>query len=220
MNTQYEAIYQKALQSNNCEVIVRVAQCFATIGETDKASILNARARLLRLYDRKRVGFGAMARGTPIASTNGAVIPPGRYWIDLSKAQEKAFTDWSQGKPEVHVESTEDNGERLFIILTIPTTANNYGLPGVFYPTQVLGFPTIAAANVTSSADTISRPDPFTYTEAAKEIAESVGEVLGAGTKGASKGLGISTTTIVLFSVGALVALMLVNRIMMPIPRI
>jgi hypothetical protein len=158
-----------------------------------------------------------MARGTPVKDTNGAVIPPGRYWLDVLGDKRKIFTDWAKGKPEVRIESTEDHADenRLFVIFTIPTTANNYGLSGAFFPTNVLGFPTIAT-NVTSSADTIQRPDPMTSTDVMADISKAIGEALGAGAKGAGKGLGISTTTIILVGVGTLFGLFMLNRLMIP----
>src|SRR5208337_2676730 len=95
------------------------------------------------------VAFGAMARGTPIKDTNGAVIPPGRYWLDVIGDKAKIFSDWAKSKPEVHIETSEvhtDSGveilarqfydpqihqglglksqDRIFVTFTIPSTSN------------------------------------------------------------------------------------------------
>ncbi len=216
MSIQHEAIFRRAMVSSRPQAILEVARAFYDMGDTNKANILHNRAVTMTWIGGVNVAFGAMARGTPIKGTNGAVIPPGRYWIDLSKAQEKSFTDWSQGKPEVHVESTEDNGERLFIILTIPTTANNYGLPGVFYPTQLLGFPDTAAANVQSSRDVMKVPDAPTSADVLAEMAKTAGRT----TKSFGEGLGLSSTTLMLLGGGLIVGMFLLNKLMMPIPRL
>lgn len=139
--------------------------------------------------------FGAMARGTAIANTNGAVIPPGRYWLDTFddlKGTRTQFMKWLTQKPEVRVETTQEDSEsnprRLFTIFTIPANASNYGVAGVWFPTVALGFPTIAPAAgktaVTQSDDTVQKPSAPTSTEVAKDIANSLGSILGAGTKG------------------------------------
>jgi hypothetical protein len=125
----------------------------------------------------------------------------------------KALTDWIKSKPEIRVETTEDHADenRLFVIFTIPPTANNYGLSGVFFPTNVLGFPTIAAG-VQNSQDTIQRPDAMTSTD----VLASVGKVVGTTTKSFGEGLGLSPTKLALIGAGALVSVLLLNRFMMP----
>jgi hypothetical protein len=208
MNLLHESIFQKAVASKKPEAIYKVARAFEAMGVVDKASVLYQRAHGLTVF-----AFGAMARGTPVKDTNGAVIPPGRYWLDAMGDKRKALTDWIKSKPEIRVETTEDHADenRLFVIFTIPPTANNYGLSGVFFPTNVLGFPTIAAG-VQSSQDTIQRPDAMTSTD----VLASVGKVVGTTTKSFGEGLGLSPTKLALIGAGALVSVLLLNRFMMP----
>jgi hypothetical protein len=208
MNLLHESIFQKAVASKKPEAIYEVARAFEAMGVVDKASVLYQRAHGLAVF-----AFGAMARGTPVKDTNGAVIPPGRYWLDAMGDKRKALTDWIKSKPEIRVETTEDHADenRLFVIFTIPPTANNYGLSGVFFPTTVLGFPTIAAG-VQNSQDTIQRPDAMTSTD----VLASVGKVVGTTTKSFGEGLGLSPTKLALIGAGALVSVLLLNRFMMP----
>lgn len=209
MAIQHEAIFQKALGSSNPTAVFEVARAFEAIGVVDKARPLYQHARSL-------FSFGAMARGTPIPNTNGAVIPPGRYWQDIiGEPAKKAWSEWIKGKPEVHVETTEDHidDNRLFVIFTIPTNANNYGKAGVFFPTKVLGFPSIAPSNITSSQDTVQRPDPVTSSDVLAEMAKTAGKT----TKSFGEGLGVTPTTLALIGGGLLIALLLASRIMSPI---
>lgn len=209
MNSQHDAIFVRALASEKPEAILGVARAFEAIGDTYKAG---------RLYQRVRsynFGFGAMARGTPIKDTNGAVIPPGRYWQDIiGEPAKKAWVEWIKGKPEVHIETTEDHVDenRLFVIFIIPSTANNYGLPGVFFPTNILGFPTIATTEVTSSQATVQRPEAMTSSDVLANIAKTTGSA----TKSFGEGLGVTPTTLVLVGIGVLAAALLFGRVMVP----
>lgn len=127
--------------------------------------------------------IGAMERGVPIPNTNGAVIPPGRYWLDVFANTQAAMNTWLSQKPEVRVETTEDKGDgHVFYIFSIPADAGNFGKPGVWFPTVQLGFPTIAPSSVTTSDDTVQKPDAPTSTDVAKDFFKSVGEITGAGT--------------------------------------
>lgn len=222
MNVQHEAIFRKAMASHRPQAILEVSRAFYDIGDTTKAKILHEHAVTMTWTPRntwRGISFGAMARGTPVKGTNGAVIPPGRYWQDIiGEPSKKAWNEWIKGKPEVHVETTEDHTDenRLFVIFNVPTTASNYGMPGVFFPTQVLGFPTVAAASVTSSADTIQRPDPMTSTEVLQQMAQSTGAVA----KSFGQGLGLTPTKLALIGGVTLVTLILVSRIMTPMPKL
>jgi len=164
--------------------------------------------------------FGAMARGTAIANTGGAVIPPGRYWLDSfddEKGTRAQFMKWLSQKPEVHVESTQEDTDsdpvHLFAIFTIPSNASNYGIPGVWFPTTALGFPTIAPATgpaaVTHVEDTVQKPDAPTSTDIAKDIANSLGSILGAGTKGVVDNVSSGTMLKVGLVAGAVLLVML-----------
>jgi len=144
--------------------------------------------------------IGVMERGVPIPDTQGAVIPPGRYWLDVFN--QTVFTDWLHEKPEVQVETTEDKGDNhVFYIFSIPSSATNYGKPGVWFPTVQLGFPTIASAGVQSSDDTVQKPDAPTPTEVAKDFFKTAGEVTGAGTSSLLDN--ISTGTLIKLAVVA-----------------
>jgi hypothetical protein len=184
------------------------------------------------------VAFGAMARGTPIKGTNGAVIPPGRYWIDLvDDTKRKTWVDLTVDKPEITIEKSEWSADVPghvieHIIFSVPSTASNYGLPGIFFPTQIIGFPTLAgsASNpyaVHSKADTVQRPSSMTHAEAMTEIpdlfakglqhsVEYVAETAGKAASSAAKGVGLGTSTLALIGVGTLVGLFLLNRLMIP----
>jgi len=261
-----EAIFKKAMVSLNPDAILEVAGAFGDLGEEDIAQALYTRVSLLEAPSRvmptfgtqgngRRTTFGAMQRGTPIPNTNGAVIPPGRYWIDvIGDAKRKAWIDWSASKPEVIIEKSEYSADNLndpnqvmaTIIFSIPPTANNFGHPGVFFPTQVLGFPTIAGAAddpyaIHSKADTVQRAAPMTYTDAAIEViskapkvigrgaqqsvryvAETAGKAVGDVLRGTGDSLGLpkftlpSPTTMMLIGAGVLVSLILIGRIMTP----
>lgn len=142
--------------------------------------------------------IGAMERGVPIPNTEGAVIPPGRYWLDVFN--QAPFVDWLHEKPEVQVETTEDKGDgHVFYIFSIPSSATNYGKPGVWFPTVQLGFPTIASAGVQTSDDTVQKPDAPTATDIAKDFFKSVGEVTGAGSSSLLDN--ISTKTLIKLAV-------------------
>lgn len=199
MNAQHEAIFRKAMVSGKPQAILGVARAFYDMGDIEKAHLLHNRAVTMTWIGGINVSFGAMARGTPIPGTNGAVIPPGRYWIDLIGDKREKFKEWFAMKPEVTIEVIEHpDTNRDFAIFIVPTFANNYGMPGVLFPTQDLGFPTIADASTHTSADTVQRPPPMTYTEATQEVGTMAGKAIGAGIKGASTGisagLGISPT--------------------------
>lgn len=228
MNTHY--IFQKAMSSTNPHAILEVGRIFERMGAYDFAMPLYQRVHNFAF------SFGAMARGTPIAGTNGAVIPPGRYWIDLvDDNKRKAWTNWTIYKPEIKVEKSDwEAGDPQHVVQTvifvIPSTATNYGMPGVLFPTQVLGFPTIADTVVQKQADTVQRPPPMTYTDAAREVMSTSSQALGSvaqgvGTlasdvgKGLGQGLGLSTTKMALLGAGLLVGLFFLNR-MMPIPKL
>lgn len=238
-NSDNEIIFQKALHSRNSEAILAVSSAFESMGESHKAKVLYE-----RVYH--SVSFGAMARGIPVPNTNGAVVPPGRYWIDvIGDAKRKAWVDWSVSKPEVTIEKSEYSADNLkdpnqvmmTVIFSIPPTANNFGHPGVFFPTQVLGFPTIAGPanspySVQSKPDTVQRPAPIGYMDAVKElpsiyskelehsieyIADAAGRAAGAAAKGAGAGLGISTTNVILIGVATLASLFLLARMSSPL---
>jgi hypothetical protein len=221
---QREAIFQRAMVSMRPEAIFEVAKAFEAMADVGRASLLYQRVHTL-VDGLPRVAFGAIARGTPITGTNGAVIPPGRYWQDIiGDSAKKEWTDWKKSKPEVRIETTEDDidGNRWFVIFIVPPTANNFGLKGVFFPTNVLGFPTIAEG-VTTSQDTVQRPDDPTSAEVFSDITGGIGKAIGSAAKGASEGLGFSTTKFVMIGLGAIVTLVLLNRIvmpMLPIPHI
>jgi hypothetical protein len=235
-----ESIFQKALRSNKTKPIIAVSDAFEEMGESHKAKMLYK-----HIYA-NAISFGAMARGIPVPNTNGAVVPPGRYWIDvIGDAKRKAWIYWSVSKPEVTIEKSEYSADNLkdpnqvmmTVIFSIPPTANNFGHPGVFFPTQVLGFPTIAGPanspySVQSKPDTVQRPAPMTYMEASKEvitkvpkglshsveyIADTAGKAIGSAVKGAGEGLGISTTNVILIGVATLASLFLLARMSSPL---
>jgi hypothetical protein len=233
MNTLHETIFQKAMVSQRPEAILEVARAFEASMVPDKACQLYNRVYTLR--HQVQVAFGAMARGTPIKGTNGAVIPPGRYWIDLiDDAKRKVWVNWTVDKPEVTIEKTEwstDADAQHVIstaIFTIPSTTSNYGLPGVFFPTNSLGFPSIADTTIQSKADTVKRPAPMTSMEALAEVPSLLGqgvqsgvqytaETIGQAAKGVGQGLGLSPTNLIMIGVAALATLVLLNRFMIPV---
>lgn len=232
--TTSEAIFQKATVSTKPKAILEVARAFEALGATDKAWQLYNRAYMLR-HRPNQFGFGASVRGTPIAGTDGAVIPPGRYWLNIPKyntdVKRSKWLNFTMDHPEVKEEKREYSGTADNLIMTvffiIPPTANNYGLPGVHFPTTILGFPTIADASVKSAADTIKRPSPMTSLEALAETPALLGqgiqsgvqytaETVGKAAKGVTEGLGLSNTTLVVMGVGLVVGLVLLNRLMIP----
>lgn len=214
MKAQHEEIFRKAMVSNKPQAILEVGRAFHALGDFRKAKILHERAVTMTWT------FGAMSRGTPIDGTNGAVIPPGRYWIDLvNQEKRKAWVNWTIDKPEVTVEKSEwmaSDPEHVIetVIFSIPSTANNYGLPGVFFPTKVLGFPTIAEPEVIKSkADTVQRPPPLTHLDAVSEVpgvlseglqsgvkytAETVGKAAGSLASGIGQGFGLSPSQLLI----------------------
>jgi hypothetical protein len=116
------------------------------------------------------------AKGTPVPDSDGAVIPPGRYWLSVygepgdgqaaSKERRSRFVydDWKASKPEVKVETNQEDADvdprHLFVIFRVPAGVSNFGLPGVYFPTKLLGFPEVAPATVTGAEDTVQRPLP------------------------------------------------------------
>ena len=80
----------------------------------------------------------------------------------------------------------------------------------------MLGFPTIASANVTGSQDTVQRPDPVTSADVLAQMAKSAGQT----TKSFGEGLGLTPTKLALIGGAALAIVVLLSRIAMPIPRI
>lgn len=155
------------------------------------------------------VEFGAEARGTvPQGVTGAAVIPPGRYWLDLFGANIEFFQNWAKSKPEVRIESTEQNQDispaHAFVIFSIPPTANNYGMPGVLFPTVKLGFPEIADSTVHSSDDTVQKPPP----PSATDVLHDAGTALG----GAGQGLVSSLSTGTMLKIGLGVAAILLLK--------
>lgn len=95
------------------------------------------------------VGVGAIERKNP--------LPPGKYWVDVFEPQEIAFQDWlRRNKANVAVTSTEsfdptgDYAARVWRLFEVNAPVTWEGP----------GFPTIAGANVKSSADTSDRPAP------------------------------------------------------------
>jgi hypothetical protein len=216
MNPQYESIFRKAMVSQNSQAVLRVARAFEDMNDI-RGTLL--RERILT------VGFGAMARGTPIKGTDGAVIPPGRYWQDIiGETHRSKWLNFTLDHPEVTVEKTEWSGPAenlvMSVIFLIPPTANNYGLPGVHYPTNVLGFPTIADTTVQGVKDTVQRPPPMTSMQALAEtpniIGQTVGKAVSETAKGISQGLGVSTSTLVMAGIAGIASLILLNRFMMP----
>lgn len=159
--------------------------------------------------------FGAMQRGIPVPGQpkGTVVIPPGRYWLDTFGDKRQIFADWLTSKPEVHVDTTEDEPDadppHTFYIFTIPKGVNNFNLEGLWFPTTKLGFPEIApitgANAVTSSGDTVQKPDAPTATDIAKQIASSIGQVAGSGTKGVLDNVSTSTMIKLALAVGAII---------------
>lgn len=92
------------------------------------------------------VGVGAVQRQNP--------LPAGRYWVDVFAPDTDTFGAWlSSNKSTVTVRNTEhfDSSpvrDWYLFDVTVPTPWNGPG------------FPTIATTDVTSSADTVVRPDP------------------------------------------------------------
>ena len=160
------------------------------------------------------VDFGAEERGktAPGVPAGHAVIPPGRYWLDVYGDKIATFLAWSQSKPEVHIETTQQDSEstpaHLFVIFTVPASASNFGLPGVDFSTTTFGFPEIAAPGVTSSDDVVQKPPPPTAAGMLADAAGALGGALGAGAKSAASAL--DTATLVKIGIAAAVAIVLV----------
>lgn len=92
---------------------------------------------------------GALERRNP--------VPTGRYWQDIFAKDASAFESWTTAnKGKVRVIATEhyENDD--------PALVRDWILFEVLSPVEWRGpgYPTIAAAEVTSSADTVERPDP------------------------------------------------------------
>src|SRR6202142_1756741 len=259
MEAIHHAIFEKAMHSMNPDAILEVAQCFQDLENengqdenTDEnhdaanrepnkfneyrelADALYVRISILEqpIRTSPTFGFGAMQRGTPVKGTNGAVIPPGRYWIDIPDSHLKAWIDLLNAKHEITVEKSELSvapGAAVHtIIFHIDPKASNYGLSGVFFPTQVLGFPTIADASIQSKADTIQRPPPMTHMEALQAVpgifargaqdavqyvAETAGKAAGSAASGVGQGLGLTTNQMIGIGVAALFGLFLISRL-------
>jgi hypothetical protein len=86
-------------------------------------------------------------------------LPAGRYWQDFFGDQRQKFRNWrEQARPHVKVlateahEATDQSKPRDWVLFETDTP-----LP---WDAVALGFPTIAGPAVTSSADTVQRPDP------------------------------------------------------------
>lgn len=102
-----------------------------------------------------RVG-GSCARSGAVERANP--LPAGRYWVDVFQPDADAFGAWlSSNKATVRVVSTQHFDR------------NDAGPPRDWYlfevtaptPWQGPGLPTRADASITSSADTVQRPDPL-----------------------------------------------------------
>lgn len=114
-------------------------------------------------------------------------LPAGRYWIDIFESGRSVWELWSgvmQKLDRLKILSTEsfdavDGAEpRQFVIFE--TSGETVGWP------EKLGSPTIAGANVQSSADTVQRPDPTPalsdqVAAAASSFAETTKKAVGIG---------------------------------------
>lgn len=94
-------------------------------------------------------GVGAVERANP--------LPPGRYWVDVFELDSPNFSTWlATNKATVRIVSTEhhdaDSGgpARDWVLFEV-SAATPWNGPGL---------PTIADPSVTSSSDTVQRPDP------------------------------------------------------------
>jgi hypothetical protein len=97
-------------------------------------------------FDERLIGLGAQETQNP--------LPAGRYWVDVFAPDADAFGAWlSSNKATVKVRTTEhfdsDPVRDWYLFdVSVPT------------PWHGPGFPEIATADVTSSSDTVQRPDP------------------------------------------------------------
>lgn len=167
---------------------------------------------------RPTIGFGGIVRG--VAQGDGAVIPPGRYWTDVFGDKRQVFLDWAKSKPEVQIQSTQEDNDadppHLFVVLTIPTTSSNFGSPGVWYPTKALGFLTVADSTVHTSDDVVQRPPPPT----SGDILGSMGSGIGSGISGALSKIDFATMVKIGAVVGVVIlAATLPTSIIKSIPR-
>lgn len=140
--------------------------------------------RHFRSMKKPRVEFGSVERGVmPPGVTDSRVIPPGRYWLDVFGGNIQLFQSWLHSKPEVHVETSQEDTEssppRLFAIFTIPSTASNFGMSGVLFPTNALGFPSDADATIHSSEDTVQKPSAPTSADILADITGAAGKASG-----------------------------------------
>lgn len=99
-------------------------------------------------------------------------LPAGRYWIDVFESGRQLWETWSgvmMKLDHLKVITTENfdavGGAEARQFIIFETNAETIGWP------EKLGSPTIAAANVQSSADTVQRPDPTP--EIADQLAEA-----------------------------------------------
>jgi hypothetical protein len=97
-------------------------------------------------------------------------LPVGRYWVDVPSSKSADFEGYLQANAaRIHVEGTEA-GEPLWFLFSVsepvPWFAVNFG------------YPTIAAADVKSKADTAERPDlPKDGSDQVSDALESVGSL-------------------------------------------
>lgn len=164
-----------------------------------------------RAMQKPRFDFGAEEKGktAPGMPAGHAVIPPGRYWLDVYGDKIPAFLAWAQSKPEVHLETTqndtESTPEHLFVIFSVPPTASNFGLSGVDFSTATFGFPEVAPATVQSSDDVVQKPPPPTASDVLADAASAIGGALGSGGKAAASAL--DTATLIKFGIVAAVVI-------------
>jgi hypothetical protein len=133
--------------------------------------------------------FGAVERGIkPAGVTDAAVIPPGRYWLDVYGDKIARFHTWAQGKPEVLIETSQEDTSasppHLFVIFSIPTTASNFGMSGVLFPTTDLGFPEGADASVQSADDVVQKPAAETSGQVFSNIVHTTSDAAGTAAQG------------------------------------
>lgn len=139
--------------------------------------------------------FGAVVRGTQVPGQAAGVvtIPPGRYWLDVFGANIEKFQAWAKSKAGVNgvkIETTQQDVDaasgagHLFVIFSVPKTANDFNVNGVWWQPTVFGFPTIADATVQSSEDTTQRPDAPTVTDILSEAANSGAKIGKSGFEG------------------------------------
>lgn len=106
---------------------------------------------LAHVAPRSRVGCSCHATG---AVQRANPLPAGRYWVDVFAPDSDAFNGWlSTNRLTVTVRQTEHYDS---------APARDWYLFEVKAPTPWAGpgLPTIADASVTSSSDTVQKPDP------------------------------------------------------------